>query len=213
MQPGSKTQIIQSFGTAVRRFRHRHGLSQEALAELAGLDRTYIGHVERGARNVSLSTIDKLARALQTSTAALLASGEQPGNTGSTSGPEWLRGSSVDILLVEGRRRDVESTLRAFKKAEITNPVQVVSDGAEALDFLFGQGRYASRAVADHPRLVLLDLNLPKLGGMEVLRRIKADPRTRHIPVVALTASRSDQAILQARGLGAAAYIVKPVDF
>jgi two-component system, response regulator len=198
---------------AVKRLRNQLGISQEVLAELAELDRTYIGHVERGARNVSLSTIDKLARALKVSTATLLsAPGEmcvQPGDARR----DLVAGYCVDILMVEDRQRDVELTLQAFKRAEISNSVHVVRDGAEALDFLFCTGRYASRRMEFPPELVLLDLQLPKVGGMEVLRRIKDDRRTRNIHVVVLTASRSDQVIEEAMRLDAAAFIIKPVDF
>ncbi|MBI5387453.1 MAG: response regulator [Verrucomicrobia bacterium] len=210
------------FGAAVKRLRNRLRISQETLAERAGLDRTYIGHVERGVRNVSLSTIDKLARALEVSAATLLSGSSDTARMSGGPYPEMLetcvgtdcvgRGR-VDILLVEDNHSDVGLTLRAFKKAGVTNPVHVVRDGAEALEFLFCSERYSSLEMQDRPRLVLLDLNLPKVSGLEVLRRIKADARTRNIPVVVLTASRRDESFAEARRLGAAAYIIKPVDF
>jgi CheY-like chemotaxis protein len=107
----------------------------------------------------------------------------------------------------------VQLTLQALKEAKIANPIQVVRDGAEALDFLFCTGPYAHRRPSDRPQVILLDLGLPKISGLEVLRRIKADPRTRTIPVVVLTGSRHDHGALASRELGTKAYIVKPVDF
>jgi two-component system response regulator len=103
--------------------------------------------------------------------------------------------------------------MRAFKKARLTNPIQVVEDGAEALDFLFATGRHADRKDESLPEVILLDLNLPKKDGIEVLRQIKADRRTQHIAVVILTVSNRDRDIAECRRLGAANYIIKPVDF
>jgi CheY-like chemotaxis protein len=119
----------------------------------------------------------------------------------------------VEILLVQDNPRDVELTKRSFTQARMTNPMHVVHDGAEALDFLFGTGAYATRRGDSNPRVVLLDLNLPKVGGPEVLRRLKADDRTRDIPVIVLTASSRDRDIGECRRLGAANYILKPVGF
>ena len=119
----------------------------------------------------------------------------------------------MDILFVEDQADDVELTTQALKSANITNRIHIVRDGAAALDFLFGNGEYAQRERSRRPQMVLLDLNLPKVSGLEVLRRIKADPRTRSIPVVVLTASKRDRDIATSKRLGAEAYIVKPVDF
>jgi two-component system response regulator len=116
------------------------------------------------------------------------------------------------ILLVEDNPSDAELTLRALKKAHVTNDVHVVRDGAEALEFLFGEGAYAARAGAALPRVVLLDLKLPKVDGLEVLRRVKADKRTKMIPVVVLTSSREESDLVASYHLGANSYIVKPVD-
>lgn len=115
----------------------------------------------------------------------------------------------VEILLVEDNPHDVELTMHSLRKHNITNRVHVARDGAEALEFLFGSGTDP----ADAPRVVLLDLKLPKVDGLDVLRRVKADPRTRHIPVVVLTSSREERDIVDSYELGVNSYIVKPVDF
>jgi two-component system, response regulator len=117
------------------------------------------------------------------------------------------------ILLVEDSASDEELTLRALRKHNIANRVVVARDGAEALDYLFRQGGHASRDPDEVPQIVLLDLNLPKIGGLEVLRRIRADERTRLLPVVILTSSREDKDLNQGYSSGANSYVVKPVDF
>lgn len=121
--------------------------------------------------------------------------------------------NGVEILLVEDNPNDVKLTLHAFKKNNLTNRIYVVRDGAEALEFLFCTGRYANRNIEDHPRVILLDLKLPFVDGVEVLRRIKADPRTQTIPVVVLTSSREDRDRVDTYRLGVNSYIQKPVDF
>ncbi len=191
------------FGTAIRKQRSELQISQEELADRAGLHRTYISDVERGARNPSLESIEKLARALDLSVSKLFA------RAGDGAGRDQL----VEILLVEDNPRDVELTLRAFRKGRISNVVQVVRDGAEALDFLFAEGPYERRRKQPLPGIILLDLNLPKIAGVEVLRRVKADPRTGQIPVIVLTVSNHDRDIAACRRLGAENYIVKPVGF
>lgn len=117
------------------------------------------------------------------------------------------------ILLVEDNPDDVALTLRSFKKSNILNEVKVALDGVEALDYLFATGAYAGRDTTLMPQLILLDLKLPKLDGMEVLRRMRADNRTRLLPVVILTSSREEQDIVDGYNLGANSYIRKPVDF
>ena len=119
----------------------------------------------------------------------------------------------VEILLVEDDPNDVELTLHALKQHNLANRIEVVRDGAEALEFLFGSGAYAQRSVENGPKVVLLDLKLPKVDGMEVLQRVKADPRTQAIPVVVLTSSREERDVVESYKLGANSYIVKPVDF
>ncbi len=119
----------------------------------------------------------------------------------------------VEILLVEDNPTDAELTLRAFKARNFANQVFVARDGAEALDFFFGDGSHPLRDIGVVPKVVLLDLKLPKVDGLEVLRRLKSDERTRTIPVVILTSSREEPDIAAAYRLGANSYIVKPVDF
>jgi two-component system response regulator len=120
---------------------------------------------------------------------------------------------AVDILLVEDNPQDAELTTRALKKNNLANRLITVEDGAEALDFIFCRGKYATRNNAHSPKVVLLDLKLPKVSGLEVLRALKQDERTRSIPVVVVTSSREDPDIKTAYALGANSYVVKPVDF
>jgi two-component system response regulator len=117
------------------------------------------------------------------------------------------------ILLVEDNASDEKLTLLAFKSCGVANELVVQRDGAAALDYLFGLGKHAGRDTSALPSLVLLDLKLPKVDGLDVLQRIRADERTRLIPVVVLTASREDQDVIRAYALGANAYVQKPVDF
>lgn len=121
--------------------------------------------------------------------------------------------NEIEILLVEDNPNDVELTLRALKKHNLANKVHVVKDGAEALDYIFSRGTYENRNVNERPKLILLDLKLPKVDGLEVLRQIKSDERTKTIPVVVLTSSREEQDMIESYKLGVNSYIVKPVDF
>jgi len=121
--------------------------------------------------------------------------------------------NQVEILLVEDNPDDVELTLRALKKNNLANKVQVVKDGAEALEYVFARGAYATRDINHHPKVILLDLKLPKVDGLEVLRRIKSDERTKIIPVVVLTSSKEERDLVDSYKLGANSYITKPVDF
>ncbi len=120
---------------------------------------------------------------------------------------------AFEILVVEDNPLDLEMTLRGLRKANIVNRIHVARDGAEALEFLFCEGAYADRRIEDAPRFVLLDLKLPKVDGLEVLARIKADERTRGIPVVMLTSSKEQRDLVESYQLGVNSYIVKPVDF
>jgi two-component system response regulator len=119
----------------------------------------------------------------------------------------------VDILMVEDNPDDEQLTLRALAKNHLTNKIQVVRDGQEALDYIFCKGTYAGRNIADHPHVILLDIKLPLIDGIEVLRRIKADDRTKTIPVVMLTSSHEERDLVETYRLGVNSYIVKPVDF
>jgi CheY-like chemotaxis protein len=119
----------------------------------------------------------------------------------------------VEILLVEDNSRDLELTLNALRRENLANRIEVSRDGEEALDFLFCRGRYSDRSMNEQPRLVLLDLKLPKVDGLEVLRQIKGDPRTKAIPVVIMTSSREERDMVEGYKLGVNAYIQKPVDF
>lgn len=118
----------------------------------------------------------------------------------------------IELLLVEDNPEDLELTLRALRKAGIVNHIQVARDGAEALDFVFCEGAYAARG-PDRPKVILLDLKLPKVDGLEVLHRLKDDPRTRTIPVVMLTSSKEQSDLIKSYELGVNSYIVKPVNF
>jgi two-component system, response regulator len=120
---------------------------------------------------------------------------------------------AVDILLVEDNPRDAELTIRALKRSNLANRLITVEDGAEALEFIFCRGKYATRDSGHPPKVVLLDLKLPKVSGLEVLRALKENENTRAIPVVVVTSSREDPDIKTAYGLGANSYVVKPVDF
>lgn len=120
---------------------------------------------------------------------------------------------AVEILIVEDNPYDLEMTLRGLSKAQIVNRIHVARDGEEALDFIFCQGPHAGRRIEDSPKVVLLDLKLPKIDGLEVLARIKADERTHNLPVVMLTSSQEQSDLVRSYQLGVNSYIVKPVNF
>ena len=208
-----KAQILSRFGSAVRAKRTELGLSQEELAGRAGLHRTYISDIERGARNISLESIEKLAQALETGVSHLFLPGSESAAIAGALRQAGVPGELVDILLVEDDPRDVELTLEAFAKAHITNSIQVARDGEEALDYLFCTGAYSQRQMSARPQVILLDLRLPKISGLEVLRQLRDDARTRTIPVVVLTESQRSRDMMECRQLGVESYIVKPVDF
>ncbi|HWB59506.1 MAG TPA: response regulator [Chthoniobacteraceae bacterium] len=208
-----KIDLKSLLGTAIRNKRNELGFSQEELADRAGLHRTYISDIERGARNLSLESIDKLAQALKISIGALFISAGDFAEPDKVLDGIIAPGDMVDILLVEDNESDIELTLEAFKKAKLSNRVQVARDGLEALDFLFRRNRHAERKPDEIPHVVLLDLNLPKISGIEVLRQIKSNDRLKNLHVIVLTASQQDQDIVLCRKLGAETYIVKPVNF
>lgn len=119
----------------------------------------------------------------------------------------------VEILLVEDSPEDLELTQRSLRNANLGNHIQVARDGAEALDFIFCEGEFSERKIEDTPKLILLDLKLPKVDGLEVLERIKGDLRTKHIPIVILTSSKEQVDVIKSYQLGVNSYIVKPVNF
>jgi two-component system response regulator len=124
-----------------------------------------------------------------------------------------LKNNMVEILLVEDNPTDIELTLMALKECKLGNTIHVAQDGEEALDFIFGRGKYEVRNSILKPRVILLDLKLPKIGGIEVLKAIRADERTKYIPVVILTSSKEERDIIDTYKLGVNSYIVKPVQF
>ena len=119
----------------------------------------------------------------------------------------------IDLLLVEDNASDAEMTIRVLRKNNLANRLLHIKDGAEALDFLFAEGAYAGRHIEHTPKLILLDLKMPKINGKEVLQKIKSDARTKKIPVVILTSSREDADIKECYSLGVNGYVVKPVEF
>jgi CheY-like chemotaxis protein len=203
-----KIEIEKRLGISVKNWRNRLEIPQEELARRSGFNRSYISDVERGSRNVSIKGIEKLADALGISITTLFA------DMDSKSASTPLRTDEmVDILLVEDDENDMLLTMEVLKKANLTNRIFVVRDGAAALDFLFCKGEFAYRRANDQPQVILLDLNMPKIDGLEVLRRVKADARTRSIPVVVLTGSEDDSAVAACKRLGAETFIAKPVSF
>ena len=119
----------------------------------------------------------------------------------------------IEILLVEDNPDDLEMTLYALRKANLANHIQVARDGAEALEFIFCEGPHAGRKIENKPKIILLDLKLPKIDGMEVLQRVKSDPRTKAIPVIMMTSSREQKDVIESYSLGVNSYVVKPVNF
>jgi CheY-like chemotaxis protein/DNA-binding XRE family transcriptional regulator len=210
--PASDTDIQIRLGLAVRAYRQRLGITQEELAWRASMHRTYIADIERGARNVTLRSVVNLAKALEVTVGSLLSHPTSPADTPSPEGA-GKEGSSRfvrEILLVEDNALDADLAVRVFKRSRITNPLRIVRSAEEGLDFLFGTGRYATQGSVQ-PHLILLDLNLPEMSGLDFLRRVKSDERTHHIPVVVLTVSQSDRMIIECSRLGTESYIIKPL--
>ncbi len=205
--PTAKIDLQAWLGETVKTLRRHLGLTQEELAWRAKLHRTYVADIERGARNVTLRSIESLAQALQMTVGELLSNVSVPGSRSST-----VAAHAEEILLVEDNEADATLTLRAFRLAKVANPLRVVPHAEAAWEYLTGTGA-DTPAGPRQPALILLDLNLPGISGVELLRRIKADPGRRAIPVVVLTVSRHDRVILECNRLGVANYIVKPLSF
>ncbi len=203
--------LISSLGNAVRKMRRELGISQEELAERADLHRTYIAGIERGGRNITLRSVDKLAKALKVSVATLLtlSAGDLTDNA---TAANHSSPAIIDILLIEDDPDDAELTVNALAAGRLANRVHIVGDGPQALDFLFAAGEYSNRRDA-LPQLIMLDLTLPKLNGLEVLQRLKRDPRTQNIAVIVLTGSTNEADIDECKRLGVEQFIVKPVEF
>lgn len=121
--------------------------------------------------------------------------------------------NKVEILLCEDNKRDADLTIRALNKHNLSNKLVWVKDGEEALNYLYARGEYSDRSVKDTPRVILLDLKMPKVDGMEVLEEVRSNTETKHIPVVVMTSSREEKDIINSYNLGVNSYIVKPVDF
>ena len=211
----NRSPLTLAFGSAVRALRKSLAITQEEVAWRAGLHRTYVTNVERGVCNLSLESIGKLAKAMGTSISSLLVDVEVSETKqrktgaidfGAAKGP-------AEILLAEDDPEDTAAAVRALREAGLSNRIQAVYDSAEALDFVFCAGPYAGRDIAHQPSLILLDLGLPNAGGLEVLRRLKEDPRTRPIPVVILTAEERVREVAEYSRLGAETWITKPVNF
>jgi CheY-like chemotaxis protein len=211
--------VKKHFGASVRAWRKSLGISQEELASRAALHRTYVCDVERGARNVSLESIEKLARALGIAASTLFAYEILPTGARANQRPST---NLVQILYVEDMPEDVEMAMRALHEAGIANRIRVARDGAEALELLLPgraatppapPGENAPKPEPFRPEVILLDLSLPKVDGLEVLRRVKSHPETSPIPVVVLTASTREADWHTSKRLGATAYITKPLNF
>jgi CheY-like chemotaxis protein/DNA-binding XRE family transcriptional regulator len=216
-KPSPNAELKHRFADAVRKRRNELGVTQEELAWRAGMHRTYLARIEACARNPSLASIAKLSRALEISLSVLFASAEgkasRPASGAACPQAGGLPGQVVEILLVEDNPDDVELTRQAFRQARIANRVHVVGDGAAALDYLCPSRRRAPSPPPVRPHLILLDLGLPKVDGLEVLRRIRADRRTRRIPVIVMTVSRDEADFAECRRLGVSQYLLKPVSF
>ena len=209
----STASLQSKVGATIKQFRSRLGITQEELAWRSQMHRTYIADIERGGRNVTLRSIAQLAVALKVSVGSLLMQAETDLQTVISNDSEPDDSVMGEVLMVEDDPADVDLTLRALARAKMANPIKVVHDGAEALAYLFATGEYAARRGGSVPQLILLDLVLPKVSGLEVLRQIKAEPSTKDIPVVVLSGSREDRNIEECARLGAENYLIKPVLF
>ena len=205
-------------GYTIRDIRLELNFTQDELANRAGLHRTYITDGERGHRNISIESIEKIAAALQTPLSVIFERCEekrsQPLQLVNTARHQNLRAPHpIEILLIEDDPNFVELSLHAFKMANVRNVIHVARDGIEALDCIFATGSYESRKSLPPPSLILLDLKLPKVDGLEVLSRIRTNDSTKHIPVIVMTSSQSAEDISRCESMGVQQYLTKPISF
>lgn len=203
--------LLASLGLELKDQRESLGYSQEKLAERSGLHRTYITDIEGGHRNITLKSISRLAEALEIPLADLFSKIEsRPDSVPKLSEQVF---APFDILLVEDNPTHVELTVNAIEQNGVNNPIFVTRTAEETLDYLFAKGKFSSRKKTASPKLILLDLTLPGMSGIDFLKEIRKKEETRSIPVVVLTSSRSDQEYKECVELGVTAFISKPVDF
>lgn len=207
---GNDFDLQRRLGLVVSICRQHLGITQEELAGRSSMHRTYIADIERGARNVTLRTLANLARALEVTLENLISYSAAPAESGLRLDEQRVPTVTGDILLVEDSATDSAVTVRTFQQAKLTNRIKIVRDGEDGLAYLFGTGRHEKRRPA-RPQLILLDLNLPKMSGLEFLRRVKGDDRTDTIPVVMLAASRNDRSMIECGRLGAENFLIKPL--
>jgi two-component system response regulator len=211
-----KSDLRKMFGAEVKRRRTELGLSQEELAERADLHRTYVSDVESGKRNPSLASIQRLAGALGAPLSVVFGSAEgtalRPA-PGRVDGHPAAADRTADILLADGDAKTTQITLAVFRRLKLTNRVLAVRNGEEVLDYIFCRGAHATRVNRRFPQVVLLDLDLPKLAGLEVLRQLKADHRTRLIPIVPMSGLPKDRRAKEAARLGGEVCLLKPLTF
>lgn len=203
--------LQKKLGMVVRSCRHQLGITQDELAWRSNMHRTYIADIERGARNLSLRSVESLADALQVTVGDLLTYATAQSGTAMRLCAEAAPAELREILVVEDNSADAALIMRKFKRARFSNPLKVTRDAEEALNYLLRQGRYKKGKIR-RPQLILLDLNLPGMSGLEFLRKVKSDKRLKDIPVIILTVSKNDRLVSECAELGAANYIVKPLD-
>ncbi len=203
---GKKT-LEKQLGLLVKARRQRLSLGQLELARRAGFHRSYVSDIERGARNISLQSLGKLAAALELPLSGLFSELEHTPPSAPLQADEL-----VDVLVAQAGDEDVRLVIQCLKNAHLSNRLFLVRDGAAVLDFVFCAGPFAHRRPNDPPRVIVLDLDLPRIGGLELLRRLKHEPRTRSIPLIVLTSGKNEDQLGACKRLGADAFIVKPAD-
>lgn len=209
--------LRQFVGAAVRDIRLGQDLTQEELANRSGLHRTYITDVERGNRNISIESIEKIASALRTPLSALFARSEELQTQGQGQPVRLMQhrpnrdAVPVEILIAEDDRSFIDLTVHAFKNANVRNTVHTVHDGGEVLSFVHATGPYEKRSSLPLPSLIILDQNIPKGGALEVLERLRSHPASKETPVIVLTASQNDVNSMRKAGFSFVECVTKPV--